>query len=219
MCTLPYRIWHYICHAQWIYIHVQPRICHDFNCIGTFKTHCITDPVKCRVHTCLEEHQISKQLWSADKPHSLWKFGETALWMLALLPGSCRMWTCLHGKSLASFSHWTRLQYLKCSDVIELCNGTVFNLYLRLPHTQAHNSNRTYTAWSGSNIAFNKHFSGISDTTGTRDGITIPQLSISPILTLAVSILVLTVSIWYLAHVTKMAHLAATGRRQWHEWG
>ena len=120
------------------------------------------------IHALRSIRYPSKQLWSADKPHSLWKFGETALWMLALLPGSCRMWTCLHGESLASFSHWTRLQYLKCSDVIELCNGTVFNLYLRLPHTQVHNSYRTYTAWSGSNIALNKHFSGISDTTGTR---------------------------------------------------
>ena len=84
--------------------------------------------------------------------------------------------------------------------MIELCNGTVFNLYLRLPHTQVHNSNRTYTAWSGSNIALNKHFSGISDTTGTRDGITIPQLSISPILTLAVSILVLSFNMILSSH-------------------
>lgn len=149
------------------------------------------------IHALRSIRYPSKQLWSADKPHPLWKFGETALWTLALLPGSCRMWTCLHGESLASFSHWTRLQYLKCSDVIELCNGTVFNLYLRLPRTQVHNS---YTAWSGSNIALNKHFSGISDTTGTRDGITIPQLSISPILTLAVSILVLSFNMILSSH-------------------
>lgn len=54
----------------------------------------------------------------------------------------------------------------------------------------------------------------------TEMGNTIPQLSTSPILVLAISILGSS-QFQYdtLAHVSDMAHLAAAGRRQWHEWG
>lgn len=122
----------------------------------------------------------------------------TALWMLTLFPDSTGTRTCLHGKSLASFL--TERGYFECSAVIELCNGTVFNFYLGLPHIQYTIQQNIYS------LEWFKHCSytdltNTSDTTGTsqqqRWHYNTTVVDITNTNTCNIDTWFLTVSIWY----------------------